>query len=928
MKTNIRLLIVLLLIILKIKLVSQSYWGYGVTMYPCNTGGSPIKRSSFTIDNNGNKWIGFNSGNGSSMQLVRYNGTSWWKIPSIIIPNRKVNALTVDGLNNIWVGTDYGIYVFQDTNLVSQYSHSNSTLISDTIVSLAAGGGNIYVGTCKGLSIFNGTSFINYNHSINGLSHDTIYSIAYESTSSVWLGNKGGLEKFYGSGFTYFYNLGGLGSDSVLCIYIDSQNNKWLGTNHHGVIKYDNTNFFTMTQAYGTPTGVGWPVKTYSIGKGPNGGVFFSSHHSDLFGPFGSIQKGSLEVINNSVNIYGYVAGCSKSPTFNYNVFGYDPIINKVFYVDVSGLTAFLFSFDTSLPGVSTINQNNSDYLDINNVKALINSNDDLGWDLQGSKYFVPANSKSSPLKAASLWIGGYHNGALHMGAMTYRQNGIDFWPGPLDTIKDTIDVNTQNAFNRVWKINRFDIANFIYNWNAGNVQNGTFIPHPNILSWPAHGHGAYSRRLAPFVDVNGNGIYDPIHDGDYPLIKGDQMIWWIFNDNGAKHSETASYNMGIEVHARAYAYVCPNITDSNKVLNYTTFYNYKIINRSANKYDSCYISNWMDTDLGYYLDDYIGCDVMNNYGYTLNGDNYDEDANGMTGYHTNLPIFACNILNGPSANPSDGIDNNNNGVIDEANEKCLMHTFTYYTNTGDPQSGNPFTNSPQQYYNFMEGKWRDGTHLTYGGNGTNQTNPRCNHLFLGNSDPYGISMGGSIANPILPPGSFGTTGWTQQQAGVVKNDMRFLTGVGPFTMQPGGSYEFDCAFVFSQDSVNCDSNAVCVLTRAQQDNIRVKRWFDTQSFPSCLSLGGVGIQENANHQLPVKIYPNPASNYIFIELIEQKNNVSIEIFDMLGNLVKAGIFNNSQKYISIPIENLSKGLYSVRIKSENVLDVKKFIKD
>ena len=67
-----------------------------------------------------------------------------------------------------------------------------------------------------------------------------------------------------------------------------------------------------------------------------------------------------------------------------------------------------------------------------------------------------------------------------------------------------------------------------------------------------------------------------------------------------------------------------------------------------------------------------------------------------------------------------------------------------------------------------------------------------------------------------------------------------------------------------------------------------------------------------------------PASDYI----CRTKNNVSIEIFDVLGNLVKAGTFNNSQKYISIPVENLSKGLYSVRIKSQNVLDVKKFIKD
>ena len=161
---------------------------------------------------------------------------------------------------------------------------------------------------------------------------------------------------------------------------------------------------------------------------------------------------------------------------------------------------------------------------------------------------------------------------------------------------------------------------------------------------------------------------------------------------------------------------------------------------------------------------------------------------------------------------------------------------------------------------------------------------------------------------------------------------MRFLTGIAPFTMQPNGVYDFDYAFVFSRDSINCSGDTIlggaCILPRAQQDNIRVKNWFDTNTFPSCLSLSGVGVHENEKQQLDVKVYPNPANNYVFIELKESTEKITIEIFDMPGNLVKAATFGNPQKYTSIPVEDLSRGLYSIRIKSVNGLAVRKFVKE
>jgi len=911
--------IIIALFILNGKNIAQSN---GVTSYSCNIPSSPSSlamRNALAIDNLGNKWIGLNSGTTTSFQLLRYNGTTWDSFPHI--PGKKVNALAVDAINNLWIGTDSGLVMFNGT-IFTKYNTSNSTIASNKVISIACGGGNIYAGTYAGLCVFNGSTFINYNHTLNGLSHDTIYSIAYESANTIWLGNIGGLEKFTGTNFSY-YNLGSVGNDKVNCIYIDQSNNKWMGTNANGVLKYDNSSFYTMQQLFNQNTILGgvWPTQAFSICKGPTGGVSFTV----VFGTSpNSSSQGLIEINGNQHVLYYGVGDYNSYGT--HSIFEYDPSSNKIFFINPAYTLygEILSSFDvTQYTGNPySIVPNNSEYLDINNVSALITANDDMGWDGASTKYFVPKTSNSSPLHTSSLWVGGYHNSSLRMAAMTYRQNGMDFWPGPLDTINDSIDVNTMNAFNKVWKINRFDIANFIYNWGAGNVQSGAFVPPAGFLTWPGNGTGNYAHNLAPYVDVNSNGIYDPIHDGDYPLIKGDQMIWRVFNDKWGKHGQTIGKAMGIEVQASAYAFICPNIADSNRVLNYTTFYNYKIINRSPDKLDSCIIANWVDTDLGNYMDDYIGCDVMNNYGYTYNGDNHDEDVNGITGYHNNLPAFSCNILSGPLADVGDGKDNNNNGVIDEPNEKCLMNSFTHDT------WACPYTNCIQQYYNCMNGKLGNGTPMTYGTNGTSSASMPCRHLFPGNSDPYGISMGGSISSPFPPPITYPTTGWTQPAAGVVKNDMRFMMGIGPFTMQPGGTYEFDCAFVFSQDSANCIADNLCVLTRAQQDNIRVKSWFDNNTFPSCLSLISIGIKKFAENNLDVTVYPNPASNYFYVEFKDAKEKTTVEIFDMLGNVVKGGIFNDAQKYITIPVEDLSKGIYTIKIKTGNGFAVKKFVKE
>lgn len=78
------------------------------------------------------------------------------------------------------------------------------------------------------------------------------------------------------------------------------------------------------------------------------------------------------------------------------------------------------------------------------------------------------------------------------------------------------------------------------------------------------------------------------------------------------------------------------------------------------------------------------------------------------------------------------------------------------------------------------------------------------------------------------------------------------------------------------------------------------------------------------NHEFDqsvVKIFPNPANKVLFIDGI--KENMSITIFDSLGNAIINKNSNNHQ----IDISNLVNGVYTIRIADQKTVITRKFIK-
>lgn len=274
--------------------------------------------------------------------------------------------------------------------------------------------------------------------------------------------------------------------------------------------------------------------------------------------------------------------------------------------------------------------------LEKNQVRAHVSDNGVLFHDpiTLSPGYNVPKNQLAHAIYQIQLqFVGRDEDGNLRAAVNSWFEN--NWSSGPVR------DDYTIPFYNSMMCIERNQIETHIDQFG----QPGYSIP-PEINLWPAHGtieHGE-AANLAPFVDVNNNGIYEP-ELGEYPCIKGDQMCYLIMNN--ANPNQTAEFiqNTGIECHIRVYQFA-----HSVPAINESTFFDITVINRSNTDYSEFLLGLNVDGDLGYASDDYLGTDTLTSTLYFYNGDAYDESADGFIGYGDHPPAIGVTSLSAPLA--------------------------------------------------------------------------------------------------------------------------------------------------------------------------------------------------------------------------------------------------------------------------------------
>lgn len=570
-----------------------------------------------------------------------------------------------------------------------------------------------------------------------------------------------------------------------------------------------------------------------------------------------------------------------------------------------------------------------SSNLSVNNVDALIRANGHHFWDMMAnSQYVVPKGSQKTTIFNNTLWIAGKDStGQLYLSAERYRGEGKDYTTGPLTTDGSMSASNqTINAYDSVWVVYRWAIDKHKA-WAADPSSMPNYTVPDQILNWPAHGDTTKNQSffLAPFEDVNNNGVYDP-KQGDYPIIRGDQAIFFIFNDAGVPNTESGGTPLGIEVHGMAYAFNCPK----SDAFNNTIFMNYKIYNRSPRDYYNTKIGLFTDFDIGDAYDDYIGSDVQGGSMYAYNGDSID-GTGAYNHYGKNPPAQSMTLLAGPRMD-ADSLDNPDgqcdysinginfgNGIVDD--ERLGLTGFSYFKNVGGGASSamtNPQT--PLQYYQYMNYMWKDSTHFRYGGNGYDSTayGPACRFMFPGNSDTCHWGTGGVQPN--------GPKDWTEVNENNVPFDRRGLGVSGPFTLESGEIEELDFAFVFGWDTTAPDSIGHLASIDKMQANIDTVRKYFLMNQSPC---GGPIITSSTKHMkkpsMDLSVYPNPANHRLNVQ-VEQTDTYQCRMYDLYGRLVSSKTINHASEF-QINIEDLPAGVYMLHVISPKTEATHKFIK-
>lgn len=507
---------------------------------------------------------------------------------------------------------------------------------------------------------------------------------------------------------------------------------------------------------------------------------------------------------------------------------GLDSVIYRIKDLE-NNLVSNLARVYITINGGGLVISEGFDYLDANQVRCRINSFGLQYWDMGNGTditYEVPVGSEKYTIFSEALWVGGLDkNDALCLAAERYRQEGIDFFVGP---IMDSLAYNPvlDLVWNKVWKLSSDEIAFHRQHW-----QDEGYTAIKNIAQWPGNGDVSLGQaaQLAPYYDWNGNGIYDPLA-GDFPLIRGDQTVLTIVNDDRYLHTETGGKKLGIEIQTAYYAYNEPG----DSALKYTTFADQYIINRSQHTYHDVYAANFVDFDLGYYNDDYICCDTLLHSAIVYNGT--DEDGSGGTGeYGAHPPAQSFTCLN------------------------YTMDAFVYSSNYGVPQ---PMTDpySDTEYYSYLQALWKDSTPITYGGNG------------------YG---GEHVVKYVFSGDPVTGEGWTEENAENVPGDRRGVVVSGPHDFNPGDTLHLEYALVFARDFEGDNISSLALLKN------RIQQVHDFYQ-------DALGVEKPVTTIRTVNLYPNPCTSDLYIDVSQFPAGTTVDfaVFDILGKQLMYGKLN------------------------------------
>jgi len=407
-----------------------------------------------------------------------------------------------------------------------------------------------------------------------------------------------------------------------------------------------------------------------------------------------------------------------------------------------------------------TLSNDQWDFISVNNILMWMSNNgkmahnplsdqSGLEWPKQSAKYVIFTDG--------IIW-GGKIQGQTRVGGATYNAG---MQAGHILPNGDAADPSDPR--HRIFKIQRTDASQF----SALPAVEQERL-RADFVEWPTD-------LGAPWVDRNGNGVYEPDFDdwvavgdntaADIPFLPGDENLWFVSNDKDSRRTTNlyGSPPIGIELQTLVWAY------KRTGPLSNMVFTKYKIINKGTDDLLDAYFAKWSDPDLGDAWDDFVGIDTILSLGYVYNGLARDESY-GIP------PAAGYDFFQGPIVSSPGDVAHYNFGLR-QGYRNLPVSSFAFYINSNsvyrDPTLKDP--EGALHMYNYMEGRlW----------NGRNYVDP----------------TSGQTVKICLAGDPLTRQGWID---GIVSSpgDRRFLMTSGPFTLARGDNQEVVVATIVGKGS-------------------------------------------------------------------------------------------------------------------------------
>jgi hypothetical protein len=573
-------------------------------------------------------------------------------------------------------------------------------------------------------------------------------------------------------------------------------------------------------------------------------------------------------------------------------------------------------------------------WLDTNDVRLRVYSDGIIGRR-EGSAatlwlgQFVPKADQTSSLFACGIWIAGTNpSGEVRAATQIYSVSN-DMRPGPLTVGSATTGQEISGMYDHAWSVRAADVVQH-HAWaqcvadpfcdEAASFP-GYTIPS-DFSTWPAHGDEllGLATHLAPFVDLDGNGIYTPA-SGEYPCVPGDQALYIIFNDQGeGEYVFSQGPRMGLEVHMIPFSYA-----SDDKAIDQTIFIHYRIINRSDLTYENVRIGVFADIDVGCSNDDFIGSDVARNLMFGYNWSDIDQSCLGSIGYGADPPAYGITLLKGPLLNatgadgpvqlslPSYNGTGFGDGVAD--NERSGMTGMIYFN-----REGHQFMTDPSNVVhvnNYLQSTWKNGVHMTYGGNGYSDDPAAviANFMYPWDTDTLGVGTAG-IPMPD----------WREVNPTPAMPDRRGVMSSGPFTLGPGMEQDVLYAHVYARAS----GGGAVASVHALKDRVDSVRAF-AQNIPGIMAPGSpceglaLDVSRISGTEEPLLLRPNPTRDLLVLDG-RHEGIAAAHVIDGLGKVVSSQAINSYP--VEIDVRHLSPGVYHLRLEARDSIRYGRFVKE